>query len=237
MKHAAMTLTMVFRPTLTELSVQPLLMHEHGHFSGPPTMTAPLDDTSRPRRSSLTSTLLILLGFCLLVSLSINWIHGVSFSHHAADTPLARAMNDFKQQGNKAMNKMAKNEVENIKSFMARAMKDFQKDNKAAKNEIENEEEQVNAEVVKVKEEEVVVPPGDDVAPSTLAGLNCDAFGGPSREEAQEMVYWSDIPSDSRYVSPFHEKRGQHRRYLTFEPDGGGWYVQENVVLSCLIVL
>ena len=60
-------------------------------------------------------------------------------------------------------------------------------------------------------------------AVSTLAGLNCETFGGPSREQAQEMVYWSDIPSDSRYVSPFHEKRGQHRRYLTFEPDGGGW--------------
>lgn len=53
---------------------------------------------------------------------------------------------------------------------------------------------------------------------SVLSGLNCDAFGGPPREKAQEMVYWSDIPSDSQYVSPFHEKRGQHRRYLTFEP-------------------
>lgn len=37
------------------------------------------------------------------------------------------------------------------------------------------------------------------------------------------MVYWHDIPSDEKYVSPFHNKHGQHRRYMTFEPDGGGW--------------
>ena len=55
------------------------------------------------------------------------------------------------------------------------------------------------------------------------AHLSCEKHGGPEDEYAQEMVYWSDIPSDTRYVSPFHSKKGQHRRYLTFEPDGGGW--------------
>jgi len=93
----------------------------------------------------------------------------------------------------------------------------------------EEEEEETVVEDVRredvVKQENVVVaPPKDDSAvSSTLAGLNCDAYGGPSPKQAQEMVYWSDIPSDSHYVSPFHEKHGQHRRYLTFEPDGGGW--------------
>jgi hypothetical protein len=53
------------------------------------------------------------------------------------------------------------------------------------------------------------------------AHLSCTAHGGPNDEYAQEMVYWSDIPSDARYVSPFRAKRGQQRRYLTFEPDGG----------------
>ena len=29
-----------------------------------------------------------------------------------------------------------------------------------------------------------------------LAGLSCEAYGGPSDKEAKEMVYWEDIPSD-----------------------------------------
>jgi hypothetical protein len=60
----------------------------------------------------------------------------------------------------------------------------------------------------------------------TLAGLNCTAFGGPSEDIAQEMVYWSDIPSDSKFVSPFFQRKSgdddkAHVQYMTFEPDGG----------------
>jgi hypothetical protein len=55
-----------------------------------------------------------------------------------------------------------------------------------------------------------------------LAGLNCDKWGGPSHDAAQEMVYWEDIPSDERFVSPFHQSNGP-AQYLTFEPDRGGW--------------
>ncbi|KAG7347763.1 GDP-fucose protein O-fucosyltransferase [Nitzschia inconspicua] len=60
-----------------------------------------------------------------------------------------------------------------------------------------------------------------------LATLDCKAHGGPSLEAAQEMVYWQDIPSDSNYVSPFYksnqQRAPQQTKYLTFEPDGGGW--------------
>lgn len=31
---------------------------------------------------------------------------------------------------------------------------------------------------------------------NALAGLSCDAYGGPTNDKAQEMVYWQDIPSD-----------------------------------------
>jgi len=59
---------------------------------------------------------------------------------------------------------------------------------------------------------------------SRVAGLNCDAFSGPSAEEAQEMVYWEDIPSDAKWSSPFHPNhRNGPPQYLTFEPDAGGW--------------
>ena len=57
---------------------------------------------------------------------------------------------------------------------------------------------------------------------SEVAGLNCDRYGGPSEEEAAEMVYWRDIPSDSEFESPF-AKAGPDPKYLTFEPDEGGW--------------
>jgi hypothetical protein len=55
-----------------------------------------------------------------------------------------------------------------------------------------------------------------------LAGLNCDAHGGPSMDIAAEMVYWEDIPSDAAHISPFKRTSGP-KQYLTFEPDEGGW--------------
>ena len=59
---------------------------------------------------------------------------------------------------------------------------------------------------------------------SKIASLSCEPHGGPPDEFAQEMVYWSDIPSDALYASPLKQKRGQHEtKYMTFEPDGGGW--------------
>jgi hypothetical protein len=36
------------------------------------------------------------------------------------------------------------------------------------------------------------------------------------------MVYWSDLPEDAAYTSPFYDPQAEER-YLTFEPDGGGW--------------
>ena len=60
-----------------------------------------------------------------------------------------------------------------------------------------------------------------------IAGLSCRAYGGPSDEFAQkEMVYWQDIKTDSLYESPFrkhHRMEDKEPKYMTFEPDGGGW--------------
>jgi hypothetical protein len=58
-----------------------------------------------------------------------------------------------------------------------------------------------------------------------LAGLSCDQFGGPSRDDAAEMVFWEDIPPDSLHVSPFH--RRAQKQYLTFEADHGTFQLFE----------
>lgn len=56
-----------------------------------------------------------------------------------------------------------------------------------------------------------------------VAGLSCAKYGGPPDEIAAEMVYWKDIPSDAQYVSPFKSTAQNGEKYLTFEPDEGGW--------------
>lgn len=59
-----------------------------------------------------------------------------------------------------------------------------------------------------------------------MSKLDCKAYGGPSSENAQEMVYWRDIPTDSSYAPPFYQinrEKGKTKKYMTFEPDGGGW--------------
>lgn len=82
-------------------------------------------------------------------------------------------------------------------------------------------------------EEEVEEEPKHD-----LAGLNCDAFGGPANDIAAEMVYWEDIPSDNTYVSPFQKPK--EKQYITFEADHGGWNnirVRTSVAKYLLIAL
>jgi hypothetical protein len=64
--------------------------------------------------------------------------------------------------------------------------------------------------------------PDSSTSSRKIAGLNCDRFGGPSEEIAAEMVYWRDIPNDAQYHSPY-ANYGQSPKYLTFEPDEGGW--------------
>jgi len=72
-------------------------------------------------------------------------------------------------------------------------------------------------------------PGGEDLALNdeeqhSVAGLSCGKYGGPPDDYAtEEMVFWSDIPSDAKYRSPFHAKGLENAKYITFEPDHGGW--------------
>lgn len=62
-----------------------------------------------------------------------------------------------------------------------------------------------------------------------MSHLQCEEFGGPGHQESQEMVYWQEIPEDSKFTSPFKEEGAT--RYLTFEPDGGGFNNGKNTHL------
>lgn len=55
-----------------------------------------------------------------------------------------------------------------------------------------------------------------------LKSLNCEKHGGPSQTIAAEMVYWRDILEDTQFISPYINS-GSSPKYLTFEPDEGGW--------------
>ena len=60
--------------------------------------------------------------------------------------------------------------------------------------------------------------------PHPVAHLNCADHGGPNNQKIiDEMVFWSDIPSDSSYLSPMHPLNDPYtpddtERFLTFEP-------------------
>lgn len=65
-----------------------------------------------------------------------------------------------------------------------------------------------------------IINPSDSIHP--VAHLSCTDHGGPSNSQViEEMVFWSDIPSDASYISPMYGEGNE--KYLTFEPDHGGW--------------
>ena len=54
-----------------------------------------------------------------------------------------------------------------------------------------------------------------------VAGLDCASYGGPV--DASKMVFWRDVPQDDKYVSPYYHDGGESEKYITFEPDKGGF--------------
>ena len=83
-----------------------------------------------------------------------------------------------------------------------------------------------------------LVPSNNLIMSSTnyypVSKLNCEANGGPSQQDTNEVVYWRDIPSDTVFMSPFYSPKSQEQsrdgsnnfwktKYLTFEMDGSGF--------------
>jgi hypothetical protein len=167
------------------------------------------EEPQRRRRPwSLTQSLILLLGVCCLLSVSVNFLHGNSIAHHTTEMALAMAMKEFTDG--------YKSSRASVKKAVAALEEEFRELEKPNEGE-EWDQEEPREEEPPVEEKRLAAD--DSSSSSLLAGLNCGNYGGPSPELAQEMVYWSDIPLDAQYKSPFYKQR----RYMTFEPDGGGW--------------
>ena len=89
------------------------------------------------------------------------------------------------------------------------------------KKSLDEEKKKKKAVVSKLQLQSAVTREGEKPLPPPvhdLAGLNCLDHGGPSNDLAKEMIYWSDIPSDDKFVSPIGAN-SKRKLYLTFEPE------------------
>ena len=95
-------------------------------------------------------------------------------------------------------------------------------------------DQQQNGEIL-VRSAEEKWPTQDESSAMTnnhkVAGLSCREFRGPAASVSNEMVYWKDIPKDANFESPY-KRVGPEVKYLTFEPDEGGWYESIKAVRS-----
>lgn len=130
-------------------------------------------------------------GACFLLSACLNFLHESGSIPHTHNTAVENAMEEFKANAKIRMRKKKLSAIQALDVL------------KKIKN--------------KRKDRDLI----SESSPTKLAELNCETFGGPSKEISQEMVYWEDIPADESFVSPFF--RQGETKYLTFEPDGGGW--------------
>jgi len=163
------------------------------------------------KRSLLSSKNLILLGsFITCVSLS-----NFAFLHMHTLGDENRDHKD-RHQGINGISLYSTLNKNDLKGFVipSNIKQHFDLEQKVEANKIvqedEEEEEEENAE-----EEPEEIGEQHEV----VAGLSCKDHGGPADEIASEMIFWSDIQSDSNYKSPFYDEE----KYITFEPDHGGW--------------
>ena len=186
--------------------------------------------------SGLMNTLLVGLGVCCLLSVSANFLHADTFVHHAPDTAMARAMKEFKQNAFRSSHftKAKQRSVSQKNELEREALESIDNEDpdeeEAMQNQVFDDPEGQHEDEHLEKEEMVDVNVIRQGLPeSKIGSLTCSKYGGPtSKESLEDMIYWHDIPSDQRYVSPLHAKRGEQRQYLTFEPDGGKLPISQN---------
>jgi hypothetical protein len=172
-------------------------------------------DTERRRKKSgtgLNDLFIGVFGVAFLLSFSLNFLHSSGTIEHSHNTAIHQSVHEFKHHQQRKP-KLSREKLQEA-PLKEQQHRDEQPDER---------HHQEDALPKELHLEGKAAQNNNDAAPPSLDSLDCSAFGGPSKELAQEMVYWEDIPSDAKYISPFHVKLGSEPRYLTFEPDGGGW--------------
>ena len=154
--------------------------------------------SNAPSTNASSKTYLLFLATCLFVTMTGNVLH-----HHIADPHNIHkhAAMQFEMQHLGGQHKLVHEEHKKRKVLQVATANGI--------IELDNPNADDNGGGVKVQQ-----PLGHD-----MAGLNCIDHNGPSNDVAKEMIYWKDIPSDSKYKSPIGQN-DKKRKYLTFEPDG-----------------
>jgi hypothetical protein len=162
---------------------------------------------------SLTKTMIVVIGACCVVSAFVNLLHAHGMDSTHDDTAMHQAMKEF-MEGPPDMIKRKKSEGPPQSAVKVEAVavdvhqeEEEEPPERGGHHPAHDMEEDSDSEDHKAITSDVSSSP-------RAAHLSCQKHGGPEDEFAQEMVYWQDIPSDARYVSPFHSKKGQQKRYM-----------------------
>jgi hypothetical protein len=187
--------------------------------------------TKRGGGTGLNDAFIVVFGVAFLLSLSLNVIH-LTWGTDDGDAP---------SNGRAGGGSGSSSSTSTASSAIHRAMDEFKKGGKRGRLFVGQKQKQQRQAGLGMNLTNLLVHSsrqgegteggrGGNAGLPGLATLDCTAYGGPSSLEiSQEMVYWRDIPSDGLYVSPFSKTPSSSRtastsaKYLTFEPDGGGW--------------
>ena len=191
--------------------------------------TSSTPNTMTQRNPKKQSSLLLWVGLCCIVSGLFNILHAHWFhisSTHPHDTRVDKKRSIFRRRGGGAVH-MAMNEFLKGKDALIQKQRERESHRQtklmnqaASPAAAEPHPDVAHAQLQQHsmdKHSDSLNAWGDAQHPDTLATLACEAHGGPDAEAAQEMVYWHDIPSDTKYQSPFFMRDGIER-FLTFEP-------------------
>lgn len=168
---------------------------------------------------------------CAVVSLYLSFQYGLP-EHHHPRMAMAKAMREFKQE----LPYEDGGETHDKHNDERRTQRRHQKMAQPHNN-VKHSKQQSRRESTRQQQRQEQQQADSEPSSTTeLKGLSCKDHGGPiDQAAADEMVYWSDIPSDAQFISPFHvskqnnnnkgstKNEQQQRLYMTFEPDGGGW--------------
>ena len=147
------------------------------------------NNTSNKKPQSKTNCLFIVFAILTFIVSIIN----INFHHTFHDEHvIEKSHREFQQ-----MFQTSRKEVPLVEDYVSKRVDDTDNSNNSS-----NQQSDGNS----------------DTEQHKLAGLRCkEKYGGPEDEYAeQEMTFWSDIPSDASYKSPFLDESTE--RFLTFEP-------------------